>query len=62
MAVKDTIAVRDLLSALVKHRRNLIAGWVATGAGDEKFWDTFSRLQSIIETLHRVENEEKSLP
>jgi hypothetical protein len=62
MAVKDTIAVRDLLNELVKHRRKLIAGWAVTGAGDEKFWDTFTRLQSIIETLHEVENEEKSLP
>jgi hypothetical protein len=62
MAAKDAKAVRALLSELVKHRRNLILGWTATDPMEEKSWEAFTRLQSIIEAVRNLEKEEKSLP
>lgn len=61
MAAKDAEAVRTLLNALVKHRRNHIVGWTATDPVEEKSWDAFTRLQSIIEALRELEEEEASL-
>jgi hypothetical protein len=61
MAAKDAKAIRELLTALVQHRRNLIVGWFKTGPAEEKLWGEFTRLQSIIEALRKLEKEEKSL-
>ena len=60
MAAKDAKAVRALLNELVKYRRNLIVGWFERPT-EETIWEAFTRLQSIINALRKLEKEEKSL-
>ena len=60
MAAKDAKAVRALLNELVKYRRNLIVGWFERPT-EETIWEAFTRLQSIIDALRKLEKEEKSL-